>query len=437
MGGVTLYGLNKYNEVSINILTFMCVFQNFILILFSQFLNSTSYTIFVLLKEMYVWALIIIGLIKKKRISYFNFGCLLCILAIVVYAVINNSGSLSGTLVSVRQLYLPFVFILLGSAICKSQLQIDIILKYFVKLMFICVVFGFIEMALKDQFWINLGFSSYAKLKSIDSGLTFDTGVYGAFYSWDLGIRLRRMVSFMADPVILGQLFAFALIISIYYKGIFEKEIYRRVSIVLFALGLLLTIAKGGILIALYTFAFVLGKMWRDKGLSFIVKMCFIAILIIGIAYTFHPETTSNGTIHIGGLIENVKNFSKYPMGRGVGSVGNLGYTYGGRGTLNANGESFIGTVIGQMGLVGIFIFGWFYFSLFKKIKKATKGTLYGIGNIILYLNMGLFITSLLSNTAISFTSCFIYYITAGGFCKVYYSMQNSGTQSIRGLENN
>lgn len=424
--GTSAYGLVKHNEESINILSFMCVFQNIILVVASPYINNMVFTLFILIKEAYVWALIILGFLKKKKIGYFDMGCLLCVLGVVCFACVNNSGSFSGTLVSIRQLYLPFVFVLLGSAVIKTQKQIDGVLKFYVILMLISVLFGLIEQVfLKDQFWIDIGFSSYARLKGIESGLSFDTKVHGAFYTWDLGFRYRRMVSFMAEPVILGQLFAFALIISMLYKNIFDNRKVKIMAIFLLLMGLILAMAKGGIIIALFAFAFSLGKIYKDKRISYIAKMGFMVILIVGVAYVFRPGSTSNGAFHLAGLTENMINLPQYLFGRGIGSVGNLGYSYGGR-TLIANGESFIGAVIGQMGIIGIGLFSWFYTELSKRIKCSANGELYGIGNIVLYLNYGLLITSFVNNTAISFTSCFIVFLISGGLCRVQAIKSNS-----------
>jgi len=426
-GGICLYGLIKHNYISINLLTVVCVMQNFVLIIASPYVSRSIYTLTILIKEIYVWGLVVYALLKRRRNNFFDLGCLLAIVFIVSYGVINNSGSFSGALVSVRQLYLPFMFYLLGRSIIKTEEQIENILRYYVNIMVFCVAFGIIELLLlRDQFWIKIGFSTYAKYKGIESGLSFDTGVHGAFYTWDLGFRFRRLVSFMAEPVILGQLIAFALIIAIFFKSLFKSRTQRYIYIMALSVGLLLTMAKGGILIALYAFAFVLGKMWKNKELSFIAKVGFVFILILGIIYTFSDGSTSNGSFHFAGLTENVRNLPRYFFGRGIGSVGNLGYSYGGRGTLNANGESFIGAVIGQMGIFGIAIFSWFYFNLFKKIKKTKKSNLYDISNIICYLNIGLFLTSFVNNTAISFTSCFIYYIMAGAVCSVYSTIRNT-----------
>ena len=224
-----LYGIKKLNYISINILVLMCVFQNFILIIASSNLSKEGFNLFIMVKEAYVVLLIANGLIKYGQISKFQFGCIICTIMIVVYGFIHGSSSMTGLLASIRQLYLPFIFFVLGSVCLKDSAQIRKVLLFFVKLMVVSAVFGWIEMAIGTNFWLKLGYKSFATLKGTETGLSPE-GVHGAFYSWDLGVRLRRMASFLAEPVILGQLFAFALIVSIFIKGIFKNKLLKAIT---------------------------------------------------------------------------------------------------------------------------------------------------------------------------------------------------------------
>lgn len=406
-----LYGIKKLNYISINILVLMCVFQNFILIIASSSLSKEGFNLFIMVKEAYVVLLIVNGLIKYRQISRFQFGCIICTIMIVAYGFIHGSSSMTGLLASIRQLYLPFIFYILGSVCLKDSVQIRKVLLFFVKLMVVSAVFGWIEMAIGANFWLKLGYRSFAALKGTETGLSPE-GVHGAFYSWDLGVRLRRMASFLAEPVILGQLFAFALIVSIFIKGIFKSKLLKAVAVIILALALLSTLAKGGIIIALFAFTFALGEIWHQRELSFWTRCAFVLILIGGVGYVICSGT--NGVMHMAGLIDNLRCLFFYPFGRGVGTVGNLGYNYGGRTELLASGESFIGAAIGQMGFFAIVLYTYFYKKLFTTLSKASQGKFYNVSRVSLWLNVGLLITSLVNNTAISFTSCFIFYIVAG-----------------------
>lgn len=414
---IAVYGIIKSNYVSINILIFMCIFQNFILIAIAKYINKNIFILFIFIKEIYVLIICVYRILQKGRITKFQLGNIICIILLIFYGFIYGSDSITGMLSSVRQMYLPFVFFLLGSVCYKEPKELLSTLQFFIKIMIVTAIFGWIEMALGTDFWTELGYSSFATLKGTESGLSPE-GVHGAFFSWDLGRRVRRMASFIAEPVILGQLFAFALIISIFIKNIVKNKIQKYIIIIILALALLSTIAKGGIIIALFAFTFALGEEWNKRSLTLLSRSIFFIILSIGIAYVLWSDT--NGITHMAGLFENLRFFPFYPFGRGIGTIGNLGYNYGGRSELIANGESFIGAIIGQAGIVAIIIYTYFYYGIIKFFNHALIENWLRIRRICLWLNVGLLLTALVNNTAISFTSCFIYFILAGGIYGSY-----------------
>ena len=274
-----------------------------------------------------------------------------------------------------------------------------------------------------DSLWIRLGYSSYAQYKGITYALT-GGGVSGAFYTYDLGMKLRRMASFFADPVIFGQLIAFALIVSIFCKNIFKNKMERFVAIILLAFALVFSLAKGGIIIAALAFAFIRKDIGKNKKLSVIYKILLVAGITGGILYVLKGGS-EGGLRHIKGLTDNLSAFPKHPLGQGVGTIGGVGYLYSGRGESSVSGESFFGAVIGQIGLVGVIIYGLFYSKLFSKMRLIIGQEQYLMARIILWLNVGLFATAWLNNTAISFTSCFIYFIMAGAIIKVSKYQEN------------
>lgn len=410
--------ISKKDCFRINILIVMCVFQNFILILAAPYINKMVFNAFVFVKELYVILLIVKNLYLNSRLTKFQLNCIISIGFIIISGFIYGIDNYAGMLASVRQMYLPFVFFLLGSTNYKSVTSINKTIYFFVCIMIVTAVFGWIEMALGTSFWITLGYPSFAALKGTESGLSYE-GIHGAFYTWDLGIRLRRMASFLAEPVILSQLLSFALIFVIFLDNLFRTKTRRIIAILILGCALLSSLGKGGIIIALFSFALIVGDIWHQRGLAFLAKCSFIVVLIAGIAYVVSNEANGSN-LHLTGLTENLINLVYYPFGRGIGSVGNLGYNYGGRTELLARGESFIGAVIGQLGVFAIVLYTYFYSNLIKKISIASKESLYSVGRICLWLNVGLLLTSLANNTAISFTSCFIFYIVAGGVYGTY-----------------
>lgn len=408
-----IYGLLKKDYVSIYVLILFCVFQNIVLIGASPYINKLIFNLLVLIKEVYVILLILKKIIINRKITKFQLGCIISVVFIVIFGFVHGSESMTGMLLSVRQLSLPFLFFLLGSLLFESIESINKVIYFFIVTMLVTAIFGWIEMSLGVSFWTSLGYRSFAELKGTVSGLSYE-GVHGAFFTWDLGVRLRRMASFLAEPVILGQLLAFSFIYCFFSKDLIKSRVKRLLVSLTLGIALLFTIAKGGLIIAFLAFCFLIGDLWHQKRLSFVAKVVFFVTLIIGIVYIVKSE--HNGSVsHLIGLTENLKNLLYYPFGRGIGVVGNLGYNYGGRGELLASGESFVGAAIGQMGFFAILLYSYFYLKMLKKLSIASRGKTFSLARICLWLNVGLLVNALANNTAVSFTSCFIYYIIAGG----------------------
>jgi len=91
--------------------------------------------------------------------------------------------------------------------------------------------------------------------------------------------------------------------------------------------------------------------------------------------------------LHFRGLATNVLSMMVHPLGKGIGGAGNfavLAAESGGLGntsqSLATSGESYLGTVIGQLGVVGLAAyvgFGWWLWRLEvdagKPIEEAVK----------------------------------------------------------------
>ena len=105
---------------------------------------------------------------------------------------------------------------------------------------------------------------------------------------------------------------------------------------------------------------------------------------------------------------EQVNLLGQHPLGLGVGGYGNLGKLYGLL-DVEGSGESFFGSAIGQLGVLAIVLYLYFYTKLFKRLKRIKTP----LSEIILQLNIGLLLTSFFNNTAISFTGCYIFFVLA------------------------
>ena len=107
-----LYGAAKRNLYSVKLLVLMCFFQNIFLVILAPYIDKTGYNIIVLIKEVYVALSILVGIFSMKKIHKFDAYCYFCIIILSFCLLAHSKGTWMQILVSVRQLYIHFLFYL-------------------------------------------------------------------------------------------------------------------------------------------------------------------------------------------------------------------------------------------------------------------------------------------------------------------------------------
>lgn len=408
------YGATNRNLYSLKLLLIMCFFQNIFLIILAPYIDKTGFNTIVLLKEIYVAITILIGIFSIKRIQGFDVYCYLCIIILLFCLLVYSQGTLMQILVSVRQLYLPFLFYLFARQIKLSEKEFFEFVKWFIGVGILSCGFGVIELVIGDSFWQMFHYDRYSMLKIGKTQVINGYFNSVAMYTYDLHMifhkMIKRMSSILADPVILGQLLSLAALLLFFVKGVFK---YQKVWFVVVAISLLLTFAKGGIVIAMITGAVLVKEIFKKRQLGNALLLfgifIFICLLFVSV------ESGSSGNAHLAGLLDHIKSFPSYPFGTGIGSEGNLAINMAGLES-EKSGESFVGTVIGQLG-IGIFLYVIYVYGLYRQTVRRLEAYNTFTNNILRTTNIAtlvLFLTSSINNTAISFTSCFIYIIILG-----------------------
>lgn len=407
MSFMALYGLIKLNYITINILTIFIFFQNIVLVLISRDISTTIYHVIVIIKEVYVVLVILWSFKKKRSVDRVERICFFSIVILVGLFLVHSKGNILSGLASLRQLYLPFVFYFFGKAINISENEMKKCIRFFILISAFCVLFGFVEMMLGDRFWALIGIKEYAAFKGFDKYIYKGEMVPGSFYSYDFYPvinRLRRMVSTFVDPVILGQILGIAFVIVVFYNDIKYAKSKRLTYSILIGTGLILSMAKGGIIIAAISALMLIRKLWHKKIFS---TLCIIVAVVLAIQYIgFGLSNDLSVSAHIGGLSGGINTLKNNLFGVGIGGYGNLASNFSDR--VAEGSESFIGAALGQIGIFTI-IYLIFYYEFLKKIKKVAEYD--SLSEILFWLNVSLLLTSFVNNTAISFTNCYIFYI--------------------------
>lgn len=417
-----IYALSFRRTKAFKFLICICFFQNICLVCISRFIDEAVYTIITLLKEGYVILLFSKMLFKRRNTSKSNRNrhltkdiiiCLIFIFILICMMILSGKGDLRGQLSSLRQLYLPFFFYALGRISCLTNNELKDISKFYIKVCLIASGFGFLEYALGTSFWIPIGIGRYLELKGVGRYL-LSNGMPTSFYSYDLGLgfRVRRMASVLVDPVIMGQLIAFALILSLFDDSLFKKKTNKRIAIVLLTVALLFCMAKGGIVIAVVSFCLLLKDVAKKKILSRILLACMF--ITLGLYFGFAIKSELSASNHYGGLISGIASLKNNPLGMGIGATGNLSLAEGLNRTLGKVGtESYIGSMIAQTGIMGI-CFNIYIFTIALSTKNFRTDISNDTIKVTRILLLSLLLTSFFNYTAISFTSCFIYFIYSG-----------------------
>lgn len=412
IGGVICVYSLKADKNTVKLLILLCFFQNIYILILSSRLTDLDYTVLCLLKEILVYVVILFSFIKKRKIDRTEIYSIIALAVLLLYLFARNDFSMSA-ISSFRQLSIPFVLYMFGRSIRLKKGELRELAQFFIRLCILSVLFGIVQIVVGPAFFDKMGMQNYMLIKY---GYVMSYGGYcvpNSMMSYDLypytGKMYFRMASVLVDPVILAQILALAYILVAFDR---ENQLVAKkrqmICAILLAAGTLLTLGKSGIIIIILATVYLWGKKnIQNKLLSY--GIYFIGGILC-LMIMFRTSTGSSIDLHLRGLTENVRQMAQYPIGRGIGMAGNLAAAYGV--DVENSGESFVGAVIAQMGIVGLGIYGLFLWGVSGKYKSIrNKNSIYD--NVYIAANC-VWITSLVNNTAISFTNCFMYFIVLG-----------------------
>jgi hypothetical protein len=164
---------------------------------------------------------------------------------------------------------------------------------------------------------------------------------------------MPRMSSVLLDPINLGHfwMILFALDWKQPRLGWWGRVLYVT------AIGF--TFCKGAVL------QFGVAMIGWTRLLPRWAKAVVISGMVLGLVAgaSFHPGVQA----HLGGLVNAFKSITLF--GHGLGSVGNIVGRYATAANLGI-GDTFVGMVLGQLGVVGILLWGWAMWDIFRLSKN-------------------------------------------------------------------
>ena len=410
--------------------TFYTFIQNIFLIIFSPILSSTDTKIFIVYKELLVYIPICLFCFShryKSETTSQSF-CLLFIITILIFNFLRPGASLYMKIVALRQLAIPFSCLFLGYTIIVDVNSIRKYLNFFVNSMIVIGVIGLIMYQFDPAIlWDNLNFPTYFQNKN---DAVYQSR-YVNFYSWDLGVELKRLVSFIADPIATAHLIGIAWIYSIVAKN---RKFWKIVVLTICAIC---CVSKS---LAFLCFTAVL--VWsysqiRKKTYRYIfILFSIISILVLFVLATVYvgglEENSATGN-HLTSLIYAVHNNSLF--GNGLGSAGYLAGVMSGGDISDEANESFFAVMMVQLGLVGVFSF-YLYFLLkitqMIRIYRFTKNR-HVLFAVILLADV--ILESVVSGSSIAMLGTGLYFIISSLIINNYSRLLNVSPDALKNLK--
>ncbi|MCB5189220.1 hypothetical protein LG198_00540 [Methylobacillus arboreus] len=333
---------------------FISAFQNIYLGLLANDMDAFALQMFLMLHWMFavitLTGLMVTGVSKSgSKLPIILFAMLVLMIGYSVVLLAFMGGSPIGLFGSFRNLSTPWIFFLLGFLSIRV-VKFDTLLKMISFLGYFIIFFGFLEYFLDKQVWLYLNIEMLWAKKGLRN--IAEWGLPLNFVSSEriFGEQVRRMASSYADPVNFGTVLFLIASIGWYTK--------RYLLLILSIVCMVLAISKGAFLGLLVLFV-VWSYFYTNRVIFAIAGMGAAAV---GVAFLIYSSLHSTQSVaaHSQGLWSALMTLPSYPLGRGLGNVGILS---GEGGDIK---ESGLGIIIGQLGVFGILLYGFFFSVLIK-----------------------------------------------------------------------
>ena len=257
-----------------------------------------------------------------------------------------GTAPLSAKLMSIRQIISPFLLWFIARNFIKQE-EFHRLRMFFLQLGWILLLFGIVLWFFPVWKWLDLSYFIHKKQLALN-----DEGIIEYFYEPIFG-GMPRMISLLLDPINLGHFLVVLLVLDWEYK---ELGWWGRVA---YFLGLCFTFCKGAILqMAIALIAWI---QWIPRWMKWIIIGGMVITIVFGGA--IHPGIRA----HLQGLWSSFQSISLF--GHGLGMAGNIASKSSGIDLLHI-GDTFLGLVIGQLGIVGCLIWLWGLGVIYRKCKQ-------------------------------------------------------------------
>jgi hypothetical protein len=388
-------------------------FLSFILLLIYSVVPISFLMNFQLIKDLILFFCVFVlfyswldrGEFKIKRDLLF-FLILLYTLILFVFCLLSEA-SLKFSIYNFRKIISLFILFILFKNLFLLKESFNKLLKYINSLFIVFFVFGLIDFYFGEFFWDSIfNLSGFWNSNSTDFAELNSFSQSGRAYSSDLyfltGERNRRIMSFFLEPTA----YASFLSVALAYNVLISKN---KVFILLILLSGMLTFSKFFIFSIFIIYTILYFKRIR---ISLVIFFTFILFFIS--KYLYETFALFHGSFsHFNGFYTGFNLLKDNIFGFGLGVAGNRGESL--ISTMNGEfgGESGLGNIMAQIGIVG-FIHGLLLLLIIHKVSILYKYTRNVNFQFILAIMLCYYLNFLLSASSLSLTSQGIYFILAG-----------------------
>lgn len=385
------------------------VFQNITLIICAPFINYEETMLIIILKEMVIYGICVVYFIKYKIKNLDLQDAMAIGFGIICLIQIAQASSKRLAIISLRQIVVAISCYYFGKGIkIRKEEEVK---KVYDSICFWGVIVCLLGIALffcSDQFWLKIGFEDYWYNKT--NGKTSYNFIN--FYTYDLGIRMKRLVSIFAEPLSCAHFLGIGFI-TIFVSNVKTNAIMKKF---IFSVALVLGLTKSSILVIVSVllvtyYTKIKNKLFKSIFVFFCLLVSLGGLLILNDYASGLSQATSIGN-HFNSFIYGLKNMSL--LGNGLGTTGYNAKIMGLTDFDAGYGESFFSTCSAQVGLLGtIFLYGFIILGITKNfnIYCQTKNK-YVLASIILLFEV--LLESLFSASSVSMLGTGLYFTLAG-----------------------
>jgi hypothetical protein len=416
------------------ILPFVLSFLPILNMALMNFYGSTGVRLVIALKDfsivIYLASWLFIYIILKGRKLHLHSIDWVAIGFVAVYILffIISPASIFARASSLREGLIFVCCFAIGRFVFTSWAQLN---RYFKWILFcgaLVALFGFVEYFFSSLVWLNLDPVQFNTLKANLIEKPNLSSRFNLPFNWSTqisGVLIRRMVGPIADPTAFSRFLTLPTLSLLFLSLTTFWKKWGYLS--LFLGGIVLSLGRGGFLIVAFG-VFVLMSS-RNKMLGGVIIVFVFALML-------SPIIAPAFYVHVDNIYHAISQLRTNPIGLGLGTSGqtaiNLGLIDN-----TESGESYFAALAFQTGLLGVLFYA--FFSILLSLKFLNMARFFKrMSHVPQYVNvpfwtrrlpllsmslmLGIFLTSLMANSAVSGISAGLSLIVIGATYSICYA---------------